>query len=807
MFSAQGDVILCGDFNARTGCLDDYIPVDHIRDLSTIREYCEDTDESQRVNIDNIVCPRGRQLLEMCKYSNLQIMNGRQNYPNNYTCHRYSGKSVVDYLLCHPTFKPSLMNFQIFDKNVFSDHCALSFSIHCNLPGTARQGCNDELIPAPGQFKWKPTLRQNYIESLKTAVDTDSYQQVLNDMVDRPCSIENNVHAFYGILKSAIQQNFRKSKPRPFCNFPKNEWYDNDCKEIKRKMRNLNKNVNTWHDRELLSQLQREYKRVVQLKKRNYHKIIARKVEDLNSKNPQEYWKFWKRYKKSNGSCNEYIDIKSFTNHYCNGQNINTDFYVDNFMEAIQTLMSRTDVACRPLQDGPLNDILNGPIARDEIKTAIRNLKNNKATGVDEIPAEFYKYSDGLLIEPITILFNTVFETEDYPSIWCEGIINPLYKNNSKMLPENYRKITIMSALGKLFETVLNNRLIYAQAKMKTDDPFQNGFKQRRRAIDNAYILNSVIEKSIATKRPLYVCFVDFKSAFDIVNRSALLYKMQKCGIGGKFLGIVNSMYNKARCRVKWKCKLDSMFSNLLGVLQGGVLSPTLFNIFISDLVKYLDPKDGVTLGDLTLFYLLFADDLVLISETSTGLQSLIKGLENFCRLWQVEVNLTKTKYTIFNKRYVLHQDVTVFTYNGKAIEECDEYKYVGTVFSNAKNRFATDHVLKRNRAIKAIYASKKSIREAMGNSLPVHLYLKIFDTQIRPILDYGCEIWSHGGNIRDLEIVHTDFLKQILGVKRQTPNVAIYGETGRFPLALKHKELVLKYWLLIVIRQRHSIV
>ena len=83
---------------------------------------------------------------------------------------------------------------------------------------------------------------------------------------------------------------------------------------------------------------------------------------------------------------------------------------------------------------------------------------------------------------------------------------------------------------------------------------------------------------------------------------------------------------------------------------------------------------------------------------------------------------------------YVKHQDSTTFIYNGKPIEETEAYKYVGTVFTNKRKRFHDDHDLKSEKALKAIFVSKKSVHDAVGNSLPVNLYLKIFDTQIRPI-------------------------------------------------------------------------
>ena len=254
-------------------------------------------------------------------------------------------------------------------------------------------------------------------------------------------------------------------------------------------------------------------------------------------------------------------------------------------------------------------------------------------------------------------------------------------------------------------------------------------------------------------------------------------------------------MFAQAKSRVKWNGKLSTRLQNLHGVLQGGVLSPTLFKIFLSDLTEYLDSGNGISVADIIVFYLLFADDLILVAQTSSGLQSLISGLEAFCRQWEIEVNLVKTKYTIFNKQYATCQDIKTFSYNNDAIDKTDEYKYVGTVFSNSRNRFQKNFDSKIEKAKRAIYAARKTAREAAGNQLSPELYFKIFDTQIRPILDFGCEVWCNGEVHYGLEKVHTDYMKQTLGVKQQTTHLTLYGDTGRYPLVIKHQEMVLKYW------------
>ena len=275
------------------------------------------------------------------------------------------------------------------------------------------------------------------------------------------------------------------------------------------------------------------------------------------------------------------------------------------------------------------------------------------------------------------------------------------------MDPENYGKITITSALGKLFEIILNNRLTHAKKIVQKEDPHQFGFKEKSRAIDCALILNGVID-ICAGRRPPYACFVDFRSAFHKVNRHALTCKMLEQGIRGNFSNVVKSMFDQAKCRVKWGNTLGEIFRNMHGVLQGGVISPTLFKIFLEDLCRYLDMENGITVHTVRVSHLLFADDLVFFSESKSGVQKLLYGLQIFCQRWQMTVNLNKTKLCTFNDKYCINDNSGPILFNNKPIEICKEYHYLVITFSTSKNRFKTHFIQKRDKALNAIFAARK---------------------------------------------------------------------------------------------------
>ena len=208
-----------------------------------------------------------------------------------------------------------------------------------------------------------------------------------------------------------------------------------------------------------------------------------------------------------------------------------------------------------------------------------------------------------------------------------------------------------------------------------------------------------LVDKCKANGRPLYTCYIDFKSAFDLINRSALLFKLLNQGCTGKFLSVIQSMFRNATSRVKWGGQHGEMFENMYGVLQGGVLSPNLFNSFLEDLPAYLNIEKGVSIGGIHIAYLLYADDLVLMSESPTGLQNLIHGLENFCTQWHMVVNLTKTKILVFNERFVCG-DNRYFTFNKNKVPTSNTYNYLGIIFSNANDRFGENYENKHGKAL-----------------------------------------------------------------------------------------------------------
>lgn len=161
-------------------------------------------------------------------------------------------------------------------------------------------------------------------------------------------------------------------------------------------------------------------------------------------------------------------------------------------------------------------------------------------------------------------------------------------------------------------------------------------------------------------------------------------------------------MYKKVNLCAKSSDKLSNSFPSAIGVHQSDVLSPNLFKIFINDLESLLDDSsDPVSLKDLKLHCLMYADDIVLLSESASGLQKALNGLDNFCSSWGMTINVKKTKVLIFNKAGRI--DKSIFMMGKHQLENVRKYKYLGIIFQ-ASGVFAEAKRDLYNKALKAFF-------------------------------------------------------------------------------------------------------
>ena len=193
---------------------------------------------------------------------------------------------------------------------------------------------------------------------------------------------------------------------------------------------------------------------------------------------------------------------------------------------------------------------------------------------------------------------------------------------------------------------------------------------------------------------------------------------------------------------------------------------------------------------------ILFADDQVLFATSPETLQSLLTDLENYCQLWGLKINTNKTKAMIFEKGERTHHDFYIYNI---VLELVDSFKYLGiTLFKNG-NWYRTHKCISQH----ASFALFNFFTNFKNIDLPISQKMKLFDTLVSPILNFGSELWEMH-KATDIELVHTKFLRYILGVKKSTNLSALYGELARIPLSVYRKINMIKY-LVKILQQNDS--
>ena len=529
-------------------------------------------------------------------------------------------------------------------------------------------------------------------------------------------------------------------------------------REIRRLGRKVQKEPYNNEVKTTFFKVRKKYKNMLKQEKKKYYHLLYSQLEDLDPNHPKELWKAINNIKRSNITQNNPIRFEEWDQHF------------KKLLHRDNSNLNLDTTAAPTLNQENLNEV-----TCKEVKLILKKLKNNKSAGLDLICNEFLKYGSNCLTLPLVKLFKKILSTGQFPVEWNISVLSVLHKNGSLHDCNNYRGISISSCLGRLFTKILQTRISNFLEYNDLIEDNQAGFRQNHRTTDQVFILKTLLNKyNHKLNKPIFACFVDFSKAFDSVNRNALFYKMQKAGITGKIFELIKNMYSSTFYCIKKENYLSKPRVNNVGLKQGDSLSPTLFNIFLNDIGEQLNNENTypLKLGQHNLNHLLFADDLLLISETSSGLQNCLEQLGNYCNKWKLNVNINKTKAMIFSKG---KKDFTKFkfTFQDIQIDIVEKYKYLGIIFYfNGNLKHAADDLY--NKGLKAFFSLRKKFSNF--SELPFNISMKLFDTLIKPIITYGSEVWISDYKINltsidqlPIEKLQHKMLKQVLGINRYT--------------------------------------
>ena len=809
-FSRLGNIMLLGDFNSRIAnkseCIEYHPEIDEDITCGAEQVTC-----INRISKDNRVNQFGNRLLDLCCHLNLNILNGRAlgDMNGQFTSIHYNGAAVVDYCIVNQEIFPKILYFNVLDPSHLSDHSA----IRVCMDGTAKQQhdiseTHPQAVIFPKGYRWSES-EDVYKLTLQSPQFTNKLN-LLNNFCNDSTDVNHMCNEITTFLNDAAKCSLRRSRMKKK-NTRHARWYTSSLSGLKNEILNLVKLLKKYpgdpYIRGKFVLKKKEYKQGCRKAKREYFDLISSQLEKFDCKSPRKFWQL----------------LNSMKNKHGDAETVPA---MDEFMQSWQNLYQNqdgnepknevVDVMQNPTIHSHINT-LDGPINIHELLKAIKGLKNGKSYGSDLIMNEMIKSAATLIEQPLLKLFNMSLESGIYPETWCRGYMVPIFKSGKKSDVNNYRPITASSCLGKLFNTVLNNRLNKFLDENNIISWEQAGFSKGQRAADHILLLKSLIDMYKTKKKHLYACFIDLSSAFDNVWHSGLYYKLSSSGLSGKFVTLLKSMYSQLQCCIKRGDYISQYFNCTKGTRQGCVLSPTLFKIFLNDMPAIINSRecDPVMFNKNNIGCLLYADDILLISQSAKGLQNSINKLLGYCKNWRLSINVRKTKVIIFNSR----KKDSVFKLGNKIIDYSDRILYLGYILTPS-GKFQAMKKFVYDKANKALFMLRSKL--ACFPHMTVNCYLKVFDAVIIPKLLYGVEVWGPDiyhvdpkkicinrllSDMSSLfEIFHSKVCKQILQVNKKSNNIAVRLELGRLPLIVNIICRVLNYFVNLCNRNDSSL-
>jgi hypothetical protein len=780
-FSMKGEVILQGDINARTGDLPDFLTKDKFDDYFGI---VNNEKNPPRNSEDKKVCERGSLLLDLCRSGDYRIANGRKlgDLSGKFTSMQWNGSAVVDYVITQAANFSRVVEFKVGHFfPCLSDHCPLQYKLKINVN---RNESTDTVVmqKMPPRCKWNPLTKQSFLEALKSETVKQTFETTLRQETLSP---ESGISELSSVLlecaacKPSTSENPTKRK-RKTTSTNDQPWFDKECKAIKKKINTLanqlkRKPADTLI-RENLFVTKKKFKNMTKMKKTIYKKNIIEKMHLTKQSEIKQFWKLLNKLdlEKSNRNISTDINPKEWMDHYTNLlQGATNGKIPDNTAES-----------------GPLDY----EVTIEEIMDARGILKPGKATGVDIVNNEMILEALNMYPEAFRNVINILLKQGVGVTQWLTSLLVPIHKKGSTDDPDNYRGIALISCLAKLFYAVLNNRLLDFCLKHKILSPSQLGFLAGNRTSDAHIILHNLINEYCHKRgRKIYGCFVDFSKAFDSIPRDRMFQKLLDIGVTGKFYDIIKYIYEGDQVCIKLDDMITPAIKTIMGVRQGCVLSPLLFNIYMADFPSSLSQNVGVQLTDNSnINCILWADDIILLSESEEGLNILLAELKAYSDTNQLKVNTDKTKCMIFNKTGRLIR--RNFYLGTTRLENVRNYKYLGLIITpSGEIRSALDDL--RSRAHKAYMALKNKLGVCFRDHIEDTIML--FDSLVKPILLYGSDFWGclKAPQNNPIENLHMQFCRQLLGVQKNTTNSGVLLELGRTPLMLEARRLSLKNW------------
>ena len=637
--------------------------------------------------------------------------------PDEYTVNQ------IDHVLISKRWASNVLDVRSYrGANCDTDHYLVKTTYRCRISSVHLTRINPAKI-----FEV-----DNLIDDATAAAYTTALEEKLSPMLD---NINNlGIHEFWEELKDSIKGvaeevvGYKGRRRRA-------DWFDDECRasiEAKNEAYRQYTQRACRANKERYNELRRVSNRLIRRKKRKHFDEQLQQINQrLASKNIRQAYKLINNvkngYQPRTSLCkdkdgNIISDIESVNKRWAS--------HFEELLNAPST--SPAEPALEQLAE-PGPPVL--PPTVEEVSLAIQSLQNNKAPGADEIPAELLKHGGTCLTNAVHVLLLKIWNDEVIPEDWRKSIICPIHKKGDKLKCENYRGISLVCTAYKILSKILEKRINpYAE---RIIGEYQGGFRPGRSTTDQLFTVKLLLQKCWEYNIDVYQIFVDFKQAYDSIDRSVLYNIMLNFGIPAKLVRLTRMTMTNTVSQVRVQNRLTDLFETRTGLKQGDGLAPTLFNLALEYVIRAMNMDSSGTLLIKSTQLVAYADDINIMSRRLGDAESLLHNLNNAAKEVGLHINESKTKAMMQSKtRTPANSSITVGDLN---IEYVDNFNYLGCNLSKDANE--TDEIKRRIQLANKTYFSVLPII----NSKLAHrnTKLRVYKTIIRPVLCYGCETWT----------------------------------------------------------------
>ena len=406
------------------------------------------------------------------------------------------------------------------------------------------------------------------------------------------------------------------------------------------------------------------------------------------------------------------------------------------------------------------DSLMFGTVLSEEIQEVINSIPLNKALGLYSCPTKILKSASHLLSKPLAAIINKSVEIGKYPSKLKHAKVIPVFKSGDELDPNNYRPISLLSSFNRIFEKLMYSRLKFFLDKHDVLYHSQYGFRER---CSTEHALIDIVDRiRLNIDRRLYSCgiFIDLKKAFDTVDHSILLEKLEHYGIRG----VVNNWFSSYLTDRYQSTQIGSCISKktktLCGVPQGSVLGPLLFLLYINDIYNSSEKFSFYLFADDT--NLLYADKSLRSLENTVNAE--LSNVSKWLMANKLSLNVSKSNFVIFRpsqKKIDYNVDLKIYDFSLNlyvSLEHRDHVKYLGVLLdSNLSWKYHIAYVATK-------ISKSLGILARLRHFVPSSTLLNIYKSLIQPYINYGLAVWGQAAqsNLNTILILQKRALRLI---------------------------------------------